>query len=294
MCFIFLVISFGLIINNIIKTVSPSKLKIDKDLVKFLEDGELPLFNKNLYLETEKQKVSYIISLVSISFSLFSLINYYLNNDFFWFLLIVLFFFFVYFRPFCQNSILSDFNMSFKKLHQHASNKKPTKREIEKRQKLIPIYLTILSILIALIKINGGNYSQDITSSIKTELGTNLESFNLLLAIINIIILNFNFMIMLFFLFIIFIIVYYSMLDQNVKKANIFGILASICFSIIFSIDLFLLTNITALLWKQVLLFCLMVVVMSYIIAYSLVWTNEKISLKWPVKEENSNINKKD
>lgn len=167
-------------------------------------------------------------------------------------------------------------------------DKKPTKREIEKRQKLIPIYLTILSILIALINING-NYSQDILGNIKTVPAANLGFFELLLVIINIIILSFNFLILAFFIFILFIIAYYTMLDQNSKQANKYGIGASICFGTIFSIALYLFTSSTGLGWWRLSILVLMSVIMSLIVAYSLVWTsNEKKPLKWPLKEQNS------
>lgn len=82
MCFVFLAISFGLIIINIFKTVGYNKLKKEekKDYIKFIEDDKLPQFNVKLFSALNEQKASYITSLVSISFSLFSLINYTVTN----------------------------------------------------------------------------------------------------------------------------------------------------------------------------------------------------------------------
>ena len=128
--------------------------------------------------------------------------------------------------------------------------KNPSKREIEKRQKLVPIYLTIISIMTALTKINSiipQNLTNNSTNLSETESSLELgvqPVLNYLLAIACV-------------LFFVFIIGYYIILDSPSRKIpNILGLFASVCFGSIFTFNLLLLANYTNLeRWHLILLF---------------------------------------
>lgn len=156
---------------------------------------------------------------------------------------------------------------------------KPSKKEIEKRQRLVPIYLTLISIFTAFTKISD-SYLENLTynSTYLSEAQQVLESIEKII--------QFNLLIMGYALFVIFIIGYYIDLDTiNIKRSKFFGIMASFCFGLIFTIDLKLLTNYTHLDVSNLILLFVLFICLSAVVALSLVWT---------FKEENLNVNVED
>lgn len=191
--------------------------------------------------------------------------------------------------PFVAGALVGYISVSFdnlikkykKMIHSLRNNfaEKPSKNEIEKRHKLVPIYLTVISIFTAFTKISN-NYLENLTYN-----STYLSEAQQVLERIETII-QFNLLVMVYALFVIFIIGYYIDLDtQNIKRSKLFGIMASFCFGLIFTIDLKLLTNYIHLDMLNLILLFGLFISFSVVIAISLVWT---------FKEKNFNVNVED
>ena len=90
LCLVFLMIAFGTIITNMLKTVGYNKLINKGDSVQFREDYNLPQYNVKLFSAIKVQEYSYILAYSSIAFSFFSLINYFLKSDVFFLYIVVI------------------------------------------------------------------------------------------------------------------------------------------------------------------------------------------------------------